>query len=308
MIIPKNIQDLISELRRDNTHGAAELVQKASQVLEQAAQIREASVADARARLVAVSKALVNAQRSMAPILNLVNEALGPLQNAQSAEELSASVQQRCKDFSERVRKSTDRLAHHALHLLDKGMTVLTHSKSSAVFRAITLAHENGKSCEVICTESRPMNEGVDLARALSTLGLKVTLITDASVFSFVRRCDVVLVGADAVSAHGVVNKIGTASLGEAARLASVPLYVLAGTEKFLSPSIPLSTRELKNPEEVLGPAVSNITAVNLYFDVTPLDRFTGGVTEEGMVKAPELQRRLAEWKADEILDLEACG
>lgn len=152
------------------------------------------------------------------------------------------------------------------------------------------------------------MNEGVDLARALSTLGLKVTLITDASVFSFVRRCDVVLVGADAVSAHGVVNKIGTASLGEAARLASVPLYVLAGTEKFLSPSIPLSTRELKNPEEVLGSAVSNITAVNLYFDVTPLDRFTGGVTEEGMVKAPELQRRLAEWKADEILDLEACG
>ncbi len=56
--------------------------------------------------------------------------------------------------------------------------------------------------------ESRPLFEGVALARELVNAGARVTVITDAQVAVWASRADVALVGADAITPEGVHNKV----------------------------------------------------------------------------------------------------
>ena len=71
---------------------------------------------------------------------------------------------------------------------------------------------------DVICTESRPINEGVNLAAKLGGEGIRVKLVIDAAVCSILPQAQIVLIGADSLSAKGLVNKIGTLCLALAAR------------------------------------------------------------------------------------------
>lgn len=56
--------------------------------------------------------------------------------------------------------------------------------------------------------ESRPLCEGVSLANALAAAGVGVTVITDAQAGAFMAEADLVLVGADSLTADAVVNKV----------------------------------------------------------------------------------------------------
>ncbi len=113
----------------------------------------------------------------------------------------------------------------------------------------------------MIIAESRPLCEGVALAGALTDSGVQCTVVTDAQTALFVQQADVVLVGADQVTEHAVVNKTGTLdsvltrrescavliSTGShnrvestgtllaalAARHAGVPMYAVADSSKF---------------------------------------------------------------------------
>jgi len=105
-----------------------------------------------------------------------------------------------------------------AAKLIRSGSVVMTHSASAAVFAALCAARE----ITVIATESRPMLEGVKQARRLTKAGVEVELIVDAAMGLHVRRADVVLTGADAVTAESVINKVGTALMVRAAMEAGV--------------------------------------------------------------------------------------
>ena len=140
------------------------------------------------------------------------------------------------------------------------------------------------------------MCEGSALALELAKQGIPTTLSTDSLVFSLLRQAErpVVVVGADAVTARGVVNKAGTLGLATAARGWEIPLYVLAGSEKFL-PSFPVDAHEQPRPaHEVLAQAPAGLEVINRYFDLTPLDCVTGIVTERGVLTSSEAARELA--------------
>jgi methylthioribose-1-phosphate isomerase len=74
---------------------------------------------------------------------------------------------------------------------------------------------------------------------------------------------DLAVVGADSLSAGGVVNKLGTALVALAAHRRGVPIYVLCGSEKFL-------------------PRAGTFDAA--LFESTPLAWFTGIVTEDALL------------------------
>jgi hypothetical protein len=93
-----------------------------------------------------------------------------------------------------------------------------------------------GSSCgpglSVIVCESRPLCEGVAMAQRLAAAGLHVALITDAQAGVFVEEADVVLLGADAVTPAGVVNKVGSKLLALAAKAAGVPVVAVTDSLK----------------------------------------------------------------------------
>lgn len=249
MFFPPPIQDRIDAIRANRLSGAAELTAQAAEVLSLAAELAPDSIPDA-ARL------LVAAQPAMAPLVNLTRFVLAASDRGAAA-----------REFLLCMRAAAPRVAAHAARLIPDGCTVLTHSYSSTVFEALRSARGMGRQFRVICTESQPMREGAALAAELGREGIEATLIPDAAVASFLPQAALVLVGADSISAHGLVNKAGTEFIVRGAFALHIPAYALCISEKFLPPDyLPLQDlRELPD------------------FDLTPLHYLAGIVTEYGV-------------------------
>jgi translation initiation factor 2B subunit (eIF-2B alpha/beta/delta family) len=178
----------------------------------------------------------------------------------------------------------------------------MTHSYSDTVLNALLSAAMAGRRFQVICTESRPMCEGITLARMLGGQGVAVKLIVDGAILSRLPNVQMVLVGADAVSLDGLTNKTGTSLLALAARKFEKDMYALCGTQKFVPVGYRLPQESPKDPQEIMSATVPNVAVSNYYFDLTPLTWLTGVVTEEGTLKPAELRRRLAAVKVHTAL------
>jgi len=277
-------EKILQEIREDNTSGAAQLAGKGAQFL--LAVLKEGTIEEVRA----LGKALVDAQPSMAPMVNLVNhlfEAIEALGDPKAIREQGTAAVQK---FLNNLITGPERIMTHALPLLKGKKKVMTHSYSSTIVGVLGHAQD----IEVICPESRPLLEGLSTAKELGAQGIRVWIVVDSAAPSLIGECDLAIVGADAVSPGGVVNKIGTYALALAARENKVPFYVLAGTEKFLPPPFAQSLRiEERDPKEVTNEDIPNSVVVNRYFDITPLKLITGVVTQEGVIVGKEIQKRL---------------
>jgi translation initiation factor eIF-2B subunit delta len=203
-------------------------------------------------------------------------------------------VKTACIEFLESMEQSAARVAEIAVTLIEDGMTVMTHSFSSTVLAAFREAHQGGKSFTVICPESRPICEGVALAASLGMGGINASVITDGAAYHLLPGVQLVWVGADAISLRGISNKTGTALIALAARELGVPFYVLCSSDKFLPASYTPPPEAPKNPAEILDRELPQVTAVNYYFDLTPLSCVAGIVTESGILAPDELKRVLA--------------
>lgn len=268
-------------LRANNWSGSVDLALKASEILQ------EAAAADSfHAVLEGVCRQMVRAQPSMAPIVNLCNLALW---NGISP----GALRSVCVGFAAELTATSERIARKAEGLIDEDGAVLTYSYSRTVLDALLAAHRAGRKFQVFCTESRPVGEGASLARRLAEEGISVRFTIDAALFDLVRRSDVVLVGADAITATGVVNKVGTALVAQLARTFGRRVFVLAGLQKFVPTGYTLPPEAPKPPAEILAEPPPGVEVDNYYFESTPLDWIAGVVTGDAV---------LAPWQAREHL------
>lgn len=277
-MLPDSFVRAVEEIRSDNRSGASALVRQGATAF---AQIGEADLLDEAAR------ALVAAQPTMAPMWNLANTVLRAVEQGEATSAEAANA------FVERLAANSAAVVEHAVGLITDDVVVLTHSYSATVRDALIAAKRSGRRFQVIATESRPMCEGVTLAKELAEAGIEVTLIVDSAMLSGVERASLALVGADSTSTRGLTNKTGTALLAEVAGARHIPLYAACGSEKFLPSDCPEPEEPAKPAAELTTLTVPGLTVENHYFDRTPLDRFTGIVTEEGELTLDRFLRRL---------------
>lgn len=270
--------DWIEQVRRDNRSGAAELARRAAVELARWAGGRSPD------EIAAAARELVRAQPRMAPILHLAGAVLANPRQVASA----------CEAFAERLARASEAVARHAAALLSQEDVVATHSRSSTVLATLRNAFAQGKRFTVLLTESRPLAEGVTLARELAAAGIPVRLFTDAAVGWIVSEARIVLVGADAVTREGVINKVGTWPLVLAARERAVAAFALASSDKFVPAGYELPPEPPRQPDEILPSPPSGVEVVNRYFEATPLDLFAGVVTEDGVLEPEAVAERLA--------------
>lgn len=277
-------EHILQEIREDNRSGAVQLAEKGAQLL--LAVLKKGMIEEVRA----LGKALIDAQPSMASMVNLVNhlfEAIEALEDPHVIKEQGIAAVQK---FLDNLVTGVERITAHALPLLKGTKKVMTHSYSSTIIGVLGHAQR----IEVICPESRPLLEGLTTAKELSEKGIKVWIVVDSAAPSLIGECDLVIVGADSIIPEGVINKIGTYALALAAREKEVPFYVLAGTEKFLPPPFAQALRiDEMDPKEVTQEAIPNSRVENRYFDITPLDLITGVATQEGVIGGTEVQKRM---------------
>lgn len=286
---------MMEAIRDDHRSGSLALTKRAARVLLRLVERSPASVRELRGHLARACRMLAAAQPQMASILNLCNAALlaasrcgGPPDRAR------AEVREAVEGFLGELDSHTEAAVAAAAGLIGDGAVVMTHSYSSMVRDAVWAARARGVRLRVLVTESRPLREGVALARDLSSAGIPVTLGVDAMVGALVEEANLVLVGADAVCARGVVNKTGTWPAALAAREMNKACYALSVTEKFVPAGYELPAEEDKGAGEVMRLVPKGVQVRNRYFERTPLEWFTGVVTEEGVLRRGQLRRRLS--------------
>lgn len=198
------------------------------------------------------------------------------------------------------------RIGQFGNSLVPDQATILTHCNAGALattgygtaLGVIRAAHEAGKDIRVYADETRPLLQGARLtAWELMQDGIPVTLITDsmAGYLMQQRKIDLVVVGADRITANGdVANKIGTYSLAVLCRHHRVPFYVAApvSTIDVSLPSgvqIPIEERDLEEVRRVGNYRVApeGVPVYNPAFDVTPHYLVTALITDRGVIRPP---------------------
>lgn len=191
-------------------------------------------------------------------------------------------------------------IGRHGLALVPDGARVLTHCNAGALATAgmgtalapIYTAHAAGRLVTVYADETRPLRQGARLtAWELARAGINVTVLPDGAAASLIaqRQVDLVIVGADRITANGdVANKVGTYGVALAARAHGVPFYVAAPWST-IDPATATGADiviEHRSTDE-LGDLPPGVPAWNPAFDVTPRALVSGYLTDRGLVSPP---------------------
>jgi len=309
--------DLDAELRKvfseidliaaDNRSGAAEIIARAAAVfstLESSCPaIQPLDAETARRLALRTCVALSRAQPDMAPLARLASAVAEQVNASGTGRDVIARAAASARDFIELSTRATACAATVAASLLRNGATILTHSRSSTVLTALLEARSAGLRFSVIATESRPGLEGRSLSAELARNGMEVSLVADAAAGLMMAESDMVLLGADRVTPDSVVNKIGTRMIALAARENGLPVYALADTTKFInSIVVPEDVRDERSAGEIWPDPPRGVRVVNRYFEPTPLDHFTGIVTEEGILLPRDAGERAKSTSLDQVL------
>lgn len=180
-------------------------------------------------------------------------------------------------------------------HRIKDGDTIMTHCNSSAAFSIFETAFKQGKKINVIATETRPRQQGYITVDFLQKAGIPATLILDSAVRFHMKKVDLVVVGADAITVNGsLVNKVGTSQVALAANEARVNFIVAAETYKFSPRTLfgEMVEIEERDPSEVMSPEIHkkwpDLKISNPAFDITPHKYIDTIVTEIGAIP-PEM-------------------
>lgn len=301
--IPNFLQEKIEEIRLDHTSGSSELAKKSAELLIfLVGNISADSSSDLNNLLYYTTNELIRAQPAMASIFNLANTILIENSYLQNKEEIRKNVNDVCKKFKQSQEASSKIISNLTLELIKDNTTILTHSYSSTLLNAFIYTKKNGKNINIICTESRPMNEGVKLSKKLGGKKIKIRLIVDAGIYFIMPEADLILVGADAITTSGFVNKIGTYGISLAAKQYNKKLYVLCSTDKILPKGYSINLKDQKNPEEIISQSIENVKPINYYFELTPLKFASGIITERGILSTSEIKKYINKLKIHRIL------
>lgn len=277
---PGHWQELVTAAATDRHSGAAGVTRSAVEALLALVEENEDHGHATLARLVeqAVIEIAVG-QRTMAPIMWLLSDALYAVETTDAAE----GIQQVAEDWLRHLREAPAAIAKHVVGLFKKSVSVATISNSSAVSLSLLALHDNGRLGLVTCLESRPQYEGRALAASLGEAGIDVRLMVDAAMQEALASADVVLLGADAFTSAGSINKTGSASLAELATRRDVPVYVLADSRKEWPTELGTPPPIEAHPSsEVWDGAPENIRVVNAYFELIARRYITRLITEAG--------------------------
>lgn len=319
----KNFMRALTAIKDDRASGAGALARQCLTLLAQSAANAPSRSSSELWHILDVRAAeLVAARPSMAAVGNLVarwRDLVGgsDASDGSDLDRLRNFASETANQISAESEAATARVAARACDCMRKFLgtarkerpsnrkpAILTLSWSGVVAEALTSLHDLEVEVEVVVAESRPLNEGADLAKYLAEYGLSVTLITDAQLALFAGRVDMALCGADALFADGaILNKAGTRLMALAMADADRPLVVACESFKATSArgqrteddAFPLE----EMPDIELGYGKSPAFDIsNIYFEVMPARLIATWCTENGVAHDPAGLTRLSQTSA----------
>lgn len=155
--------------------------------------------------------------------------------------------------FLDKISKSRDKIAQLANQFITNGAVILLHSYSRVVLEILKVAKNKNKQFKCFVTNAQPNDTGKKMCKSLQELDISSTLILDAAIGYIMEKVTMVLVGAEqVVESGGIINRIGTFTIGISAKELNKPFYVAVESVKF-GRYYPLNQQDI--PKEFKYPA-----------------------------------------------------
>ncbi len=294
-----NLNSLIDSLSLDHRRGAAEIVEDIAELFISIARmgVEEPDAADQVFNRAV--RRLAKGQPSMAPVLNMLNRACAAREKAVDDWE---TVEKTLKELHEERKSQQEEMRSHLHELPKVEGTLLTFSNSSTVANLIIACRQYNWPNKVICSEGRPIMEGLVMARRLTSANVPVTVYTDAALMSHIVDADAVWIGGDSLYCDNLVNKIGSLALAIMAKTLDIPFISLMCRDKILSTDMCPFLRFLpQNPREVAADDAEDLDVVNEYYEKIPIELVDYIFTERGLSRPAELLNRIDEETASPL-------
>lgn len=206
-------------------------------------------------------------------------------------EDLRKRVTQHVLEYDEAARQWMKSLTFIGASLVARSDRILAYDYSSSVSGILRVVHEGGHALTVVVPEARSLDGGRKYLADLRDLELHFEFIPDAAMSSMIRDCDLVIVGAETLSAQGgCYNTIGTLTAAIAAEYWRVPFYVASTLIKIDAATLrgrlrTIPDRDVNSMIEEWNLSVPpTIRAVYPDLDYTPPNLITGVITELGIL------------------------
>jgi len=180
---------------------------------------------------------------------------------------IQATIQTFAKEFADRDR-------------------IFTFSHSSIVRQALLELKKQRSELTVNITESRPVREGVALAKVLSRAGVRINLYADAAMERALEGSDAVMVGTDWYWKDGFVNKIGTHSILRIARERKIDFILLTDSSKAMENGPADWSRDEHSGTVLFAESDPNIRVYNPYFEAMGFEGVTHQIIDGILSKA----------------------
>jgi translation initiation factor eIF-2B subunit delta len=279
------IQIMLNKLRKDNSSGASELINKALAIIESQLDLISNDNENIREIIIDLSRELIYSRPSMAPIINMIGYIISDMKGF-----TKKGILHKLARFGTDKLKLEKTLENNFQRFMSdmtwKNPKIMLISYSSTILNLLLNFEEN--SAEFYVLESRPLFEGRYTAETLSKK-FKTHIIIDAAVGKFVDQIDLVLIGIDSVLKDGaVINKIGTYPLAVMANQKEIDVYAIGTSLKYnLKSHYGLNVQiEVKPNEEVYDKRNlnENLEIHNFYFDITPPKYIKGIISDLGIL------------------------
>ena len=197
-------------------------------------------------------------------------------------------------------------IGEYGAALINDGARILTICNAGALATAgggtalgiIHTAHAKGRKVSVFACETRPYLQGARLTTwELLQANIPVILIVDSAAGLLFQRkmIDMVIAGADRIAANGdTANKIGTYPLSVLSKEHGIPFYIAAPLSTFdlrlaSGNEIPIEERSSREVTHIAGVQITSdeISVYNPSFDITPAERISAIITEQGIIYQP---------------------
>ena len=294
--IPYLVRDEIEKLSKDGIHGSSFLTKKAISIVKLYIDGSDPSKIEIKT-LMQIVQLIVQAQPTMALLFSFSNRLLLFLDQIYekdfSEKEKKESILTFLESFSQSIDAGEKRICQNTADRLKSISPIATYSSSRTIKKTLELLHKKNNSLMVYCAESRPKNEGILLAKSLAEKNIDVSVMTDATLFSIIKKISALIIGADAITEKSVINKIGSYPLVQLAIQQKIPVYCLCHCYKLIPANYTMENEPKKPATDILENEQENITVINYYFDFTPLHLFTGFITEKGFLHTKELMKQI---------------
>ncbi len=288
----KSIGELIKKIKNVKIQGAESIAIESIKTLKDVVKFSDKKTSNGLLfELINFSKRVRNARPTEPCLSNSLNYILNKSIRARNEGDFISFIKEvieSCDEVINHFVESKKIINNLVFKKIPNNSVVFTHCHSTSVVDALIEAHKKGKRFIVHNTETRPLFQGRITARELSNAGIKVVHFVDSAARLALKKSDIMLIGADAITSEGkIINKIGSEMFAEVAHNYEIPVYSCTDSWKFDVGSVFAFEHQMEErfAKEVWQNKPKNVVINNFAFEKVNPTNITGVISELGIFR-----------------------